>query len=96
MPSAPPPPHWDELTSHVVVLDLSSPFIYIGRLSTQQGHYLLLEQADAHDLRDSPNTTREQYVLEARRHGVTPNRNWVWVRIEEVVSVSRLDDVVMV
>lgn len=90
------PPHWDQLTGQVVVLDLSSPFIYIGRFAGEQGHYLLLEQADAHDLRDSPNTTREQYVLECRRHGVSPNRDWVWVRLDQVVSVSRLEDVVMV
>jgi hypothetical protein len=46
-----------------------------------------------HDLRDTT-TSRELYVLDARRHGVNPNRKRVLVRREEVVSLSLVDDVV--
>lgn len=81
------------LMGRVVVLDVSSPYIYLGTLAGQDHRYLILELADVHDLRDT-NTTRELYVLEARRHGVHHNRKRVLVRREDVVSVSALDDVV--
>lgn len=75
------------------MLDLSSQFVYVGRLVEAQGEFLVLADADAHDLRDSA-TTREKYVLAARGHGVNPNRRWVWVSRREVVGISRLADVV--
>lgn len=87
------PPKFEELFGELVVLDLSSQFVYVGRLVEAQGEFLVLADADAHDLRDSA-TTREKYVLAARGHGVNPNRRWVWVSRREVVGISRLADVV--
>ena len=52
-------------------------------------HHILI----AHDLRDTA-TTREEYVVAARRHGVAPNRTKVFVRTGDVVSVSALSDVI--
>lgn len=86
---------WEALWGQTVVLDLASHYVYIGRLVRQHGEYLLLKDADAHDLRDTLTTTREQYVLECRRHGVTPNRGWVWVSTREVVGLSLLEDVLL-
>jgi hypothetical protein len=86
-------PQFDQLFGEIVVLDLSSPFVYLGRLAEARGEYLLLSDADAHDLRDTA-TTREKYVLDARNHGVNANRRWVWVNRREVVGISRLDEVV--
>lgn len=85
-------PSFDHLFGEVVVIDLSSPFVFLGRLVKVEGDYLLLADADAHDLRDTA-TTREKYVLAARGHGVNANRRWVWVSRREVVGISRLDDV---
>ena len=82
----------ESLLGSTVVLDLSSPFVFIGRLLEEQADYLVLEDADAHDLRDSP-TTREKYILDCRLHGVRLNRRRIWVRRGEIVSISRLDDV---
>lgn len=86
-------PAFEELFSEWVVLDMSSPFVYLGRLVEQQGDYFVLADADAHDLRDTA-TTREKYVLAARGHGLNANRRWVWVSVRDVVGISRLDDVV--
>ena len=86
-------PLFDDLLGEVVVLDLSSPYVYLGRLAEMRGEYLLLSDADAHDLRDTA-TTREKYVLNARNHGVNANRRWVWVSRREIVGISRLDDIV--
>jgi hypothetical protein len=86
-------PSFDHLFGQLVVLDLSSPYVCLGRLVEAQGDFLLLADADAHDLRDSA-TTREKYVLAARGHGINANRRWLWVSRREIVGISRLEDVV--
>jgi hypothetical protein len=80
------------LLGEVVVLDGTAPFVHIGRLVAADHHYLKLEDADVHDLRDSA-TTRDLYVIDARRHGVNVNRRKVLVSREQIVSLSRLADV---
>jgi len=75
-----------------IVLDVVSSYVYVGTLIEYDIHYLIMTNADVHDLRDT-NTTRELYVLEARRHGVSVNRLRVLVRLDQVVSISALADV---
>jgi hypothetical protein len=82
------------LVGQVVVLDMSSPWVYVGRLARREADFLLLEQVDAHDLRDTQ-TTRERYILESRRHGVQANRAQTWVNLRDVVGVCRLEDVML-
>jgi len=79
--------------NQVVVLDLASPFVAIGTLADEDHRYLILEEADMHDLRDS-STTRELYVLDVRRHGLGPNRRRVIISRTDVVGISLLDEVV--
>ncbi|MEX0701831.1 MAG: hypothetical protein WD069_07020 [Planctomycetales bacterium] len=75
-----------------VVLDVASPYVYLGTLAAVDAAALTLEDADVHDLRDT-HTSRERYVIEARRHGIRPNRRRAVVHREEVVSLSALEDV---
>ncbi|MGE0606020.1 MAG: hypothetical protein AB7O62_02765 [Pirellulales bacterium] len=82
-----------ELIGQIVVLDLASPWVYIGRLTKDEADYLVLEDVDAHDLRDT-STSREKYVLDCRLHGVTPNRRQTWVNRRDLVGVTRLDDII--
>jgi len=82
-----------EALQQQVVLDLAAPFVAIGTLVGADARYLILEEADMHDLRDS-STTRELYVLDCRRHGVGVNRHRVLIPREQIVSISRLADVV--
>ena len=82
----------DALVGRAVVLDVASPYVFLGELVGHTEHYFELADADVHDLRDT-NTTRDLYVLDAKRHGVNPNRARVLVRRGEVVSLSALDDV---
>ena len=84
---------WEALIGHDVVVDVDSPYVYIGTLHRAETHWLELTDADVHDMRDTQ-STRELYVLDARRYGVNRNRARVWVRTERVVSVSCLADVV--
>lgn len=86
-------PIFDALFGELVVLDLSSPFVILGRLVERQGEFLVLEDADVHDLRDTQ-TTREKYVLASCGHGISPNRRWTWVSLREVVAISRVEDVI--
>lgn len=87
------PSAWQGAIGQPVVLDLSSSFVILGVLTEADEWYIRLIDADVHDLRDSK-TTRELYVLEARRHGVRSNRKSVTVRMAEVVSFSLLVDVI--
>ena len=83
----------EQLIGKKVVLDAASPFVFIGTLTGVDPKYIILEDADAHDLRDTQ-TTRELYVLQAKRLGVRANRHRVIVRLDDVISVSQLDDVI--
>ena len=80
------------LVNQLVVLDVTSQYVYIGKLVSIDSYFLTLEEADVHHMHDA-NSTRELYVLEARRHGVNVNRERVHVRLELVVSISALADV---
>jgi hypothetical protein len=82
------------LVGSMVVLDTSTPYVYLGRLKEWQEHYLVLTDVDVHDTSEG-HSGKDLYVLEARRNGVQKNRNEVTVRRSLVVSVSKLDDVVL-
>ena len=76
-----------------VVVDTNSNFLYIGKLEDVGDHFLILRYADVHDRRESP-SMNEKYIMEAKKFGVRCNRKRVHIRIEEVVSISLLDDVI--
>jgi hypothetical protein len=84
----------DQLIGREVVIDVVSPFVYLGKLVAWDPKFVVLEQADVHDLRDTA-TTRELYVIDSRRFGIRANRERVLVRVGEIVSVSALDDVIV-
>jgi len=83
----------DELVGKNVVVDVECLFVYLGKLHEIRDKTLILKNVDVHDLRDST-TTREVYVRDARVHGIQPNRRQVHVRLDKVVSVAVLDDVI--
>jgi len=79
---------------HKVVLDMNSRYVCLGKLTRIDSHYYVLEDADLHDLRDSP-TTRENYIVSAKLSGIKANRKQVLVRIDEVVAVSLFKDIIL-
>jgi hypothetical protein len=83
-----------KLKGREVVLDLQSTYVVLGTLAGEDHRYVILKDADVHDLRDTT-TTRDAYILEARRHGIQPNRKRVLIRHSEIVSLSALDDVLV-
>lgn len=84
--------HLSPYLNREIVLDLQSSFVILGTLVGEDHRYLILKDADVHDLRDTK-TTRELYIVDSRRHGIRNNRKQVLVRKDEIVSLSALEDV---
>jgi small nuclear ribonucleoprotein (snRNP)-like protein len=78
---------------HYVVVDTTSPYIYIGKLVDVTENMLTLSDADVHDSREST-TMNEKYIMETKKYGVRSNRHLVHIRFNMIISLSRLDDVV--
>ena len=85
---------WKPLAGQVVVVDTDSKFVYLGTLAEVQDHFVVLKEADVHDRSEGP-ATKEQYVMDAKRFGITANRKEVSVRKSLVISVSKLEDVIL-
>jgi len=75
-----------------VILDTTTPIVYIGRLIEVSKHAFVLCDTDMHDCREG-HAGKELYLAEVSRDGVTVNRRQVVVMKEAVISVSRLADV---
>ncbi len=84
---------WTPFLGQVVVLDTDALYLYIGTLDKICDHFVVLKDADVHDRRESP-STKEQYAMDAKRHGVKANRKEVQVKKALIVSFSRLDDII--
>ena len=83
----------EELLDHVVVIDLRSPYVCLGRLKRLDAEFLEVADADLHDLRDTQ-TSRENYVAASSATGIKRNRKRVLVVRGDIVAISRLADVV--
>ena len=82
-----------ELLGQTVVVDTDSHFIYLGRLESLDAQFMKLSQVDVHEIGAS-SLSKERYVHEASEIGLRANRKMTWVRMERVMSVSRLEDVI--
>ena len=76
-----------------IVVDTNSCFLYIGKLREVSDRFVTLKDADVHDCRQSP-SMNEKYILDSKKYGVRYNRRLVHIRLEEVISVSLLDDAI--
>jgi hypothetical protein len=80
------------LIGQVVVLDLRSTYVCLGKLIGLDREFFELADADLHDFRDNP-ATREVYVYDSVRLGIRRNRTRVLVRRDEVIAVTRFADI---
>ena len=85
---------WEKLSGAVVVIDTNSQFVYLGTLDRVADNFVVLKDVDVHDRSETP-STKEEYIINCKKFGIKPNRREVSVRKELVVSVSKLDDVVL-
>ena len=83
----------EEMIGQVVVVDMKSPFVCLGKLVRVDGQFMEIVDADLHDLRDTQ-TTRENYVVASRETGVKRNRKRALIAYSEIVGISRIEDVV--
>ena len=85
---------WKAYLGQVIVVDTDSQFVYLGTLDRVEDHFIFLAGCDVHD-RSEGSGTKEHYIMEAKRFGVKANRKEVSIRKSLVVSVSRLDDIIL-
>jgi hypothetical protein len=83
----------EEFLNKKVVVDMHAEYVCLGTLAKIDEHYLLLTNADFHDLRDT-DTTRENYVAQSEATGIKRNRKKVMIFKREVVAITLLEDVV--
>jgi hypothetical protein len=83
----------EEMIGEKVVIDLRSEYVSLGTLTRVDGHFVELKNADLHDLRDT-DTTRENYVAASVATGIKRNRKRLLLTRNEIVAISRLEDVV--
>jgi hypothetical protein len=83
-----------QLKGMQIVVDTDSSFVYVGTLEESGSDYLALSSVDVHDTADSKGT-KEQYAHEARKLGARSNRNLTYVRLARVLSISKLDDIIV-
>ncbi|MBW1803893.1 MAG: hypothetical protein JRJ85_24570 [Deltaproteobacteria bacterium] len=76
-----------------IVVDTSSDFIFIGKLKDIDEYFVTLVEADVHDRRESP-SMNEKYIMDSKMYGVRCNRRRVHIRLDRVISISALDDVI--
>ncbi len=87
----------DELKTLIgrsVVLDTNTAIVYLGVLREVSAGGCWLEAADVHDCRDG-HATKEMYIAEAKRDGISENRRRVFVMASAVISASALDDIIV-
>lgn len=76
-----------------VVIDTTSPIVYIGKLTSVSDDTLKLEEVDVHDMRET-GTGKDLYLINAKKHGVKMNRKEVTVLRHTVACVSLLEDII--
>ena len=86
--------NWKPLIGTSVVVDTDSKFVYLGTLKGVENPFLILSEVDVHDRSEGP-ATNEQYVMDSKRFGIKANRKEVSVRTATVVSVSKLEDIIL-
>ena len=75
-----------------VVLDTDSRWLYIGTLKAIEEDGYIIEDVDAHDLEETT-TSRQNYLIGAKTHGLIVNRKRVRVCKERVIGISTLEDI---
>jgi hypothetical protein len=92
MPAFESSPALEALVGKVVILDLKSSYVCLGKLASIDSLFFEMTDADLHDFRDST-ATREVYTYDSVRLGIRRNRARVLVRRDEVVALALFDDI---
>jgi small nuclear ribonucleoprotein (snRNP)-like protein len=85
---------WKKVTGEKVVIDTNSPYIYLGKLTACNDWFITLENVDVHDQKEG-SATKEQYINESAKTGIKINRKRVMIRKDQIISFSKLDDIIV-
>lgn len=85
-------PLLESFVGKIVVIDLISTYVCLGTLTGYDAKFLDLREADLHDFRDST-ATREVYVHDSVRLGIRRNRARVLIRRDEIVAITRFEEI---
>lgn len=77
-----------------VVLDTSTSLIYAGEFFSADEFFITLKNADMQDSHDTA-VSKAQYIMEIKRDGIIPNRKEVKIKQSAVVSISKVEDIVL-
>lgn len=83
----------EDMLRRDVVIDTTTPLLYIGRLVDVGEHFITLEDVDVHDTTEGT-STKEVYCIDAKKYGIKKNRKRVLIVRKMVVSISLLEDVI--
>jgi hypothetical protein len=83
----------DRFIGREVVVDTSSPLVFIGTLKKTGADYIEMEDVDVFD-QSRCASTKDVYLISAKKTGVRKNRRSTVVRTAVIVSVSPLDDII--
>jgi small nuclear ribonucleoprotein (snRNP)-like protein len=82
----------ESMIGHIVVVDLKSTYVCLGTLVACDESYLEIRDADLHDFRDSA-ATREVYTYDSVRFGIRRNRARTLICLDDIVAISRFDEI---
>ena len=77
-----------------VIIDTNCSMVYIGQLKKVTDFFLEIEEVDVHDMGAS-SSNKEIYAMESKKFGIKKNRTSVWIFMREVISISKLEDVIV-
>ncbi len=75
------------------IIDTDSSYIYIGYIIGSDNEYIIMKDVDVHDIRTG-SSTKEQYVITAKKIGIKPNRKKTYILKDKVISISLIEDVI--
>lgn len=77
----------------VSIVDTDSSYIYIGYITGKESDYIIMSDVDVHDIKEG-SSTKEQYIIMAKKIGVKPNRKKVYILKDKILSISLLEEVI--
>ena len=83
---------FDDYLHQAVVVDALGSFVYLGTLRAVYPEFIELENADVHDIHDSP-STKEHYLRNALVTGIRPNRKSCRIDKNKIISITLFSEI---
>ncbi|MBI3097635.1 MAG: hypothetical protein HYY93_05220 [Planctomycetes bacterium] len=84
---------WERFVGREVIIDTSSHFLFIGTLREVDSAFVTLGLSDVHD-RSESSSSKEKYTMDTKKYGLKADRKSVSIRIENIICVSPMEDVI--